>query len=118
VKFASSNFTRHHPPPRFRLRFSARPIHEDVTHGLGRSSQEVPAAVEALGLLGIHQSQVRLVDQGGGLKRLPGLLLGQLRRRQFAQLVVDERQELLGGVGVALFDGRQDARHIAHTCKA
>ena len=29
---------------------------------------------------GIHQPQVRLVDQGRGLERLPGLLLGQLLR--------------------------------------
>jgi hypothetical protein len=36
-------------------------------------------------------------------------------RRQLSQLVVDERQELLGGVRIALFDGRQDARDLAHS---
>ena len=41
------------------------------------------------------QPQVRLVDQGRGLQRLAGLLLGQLLRRQLAQFVVDQRQELL-----------------------
>src|SRR5262249_44776172 len=29
-------------------------------------------------------------------------------------LVVDQGQELVGGVGVALLDGRQDARHVTH----
>ena len=60
------------------------------------------------------QPQVGLVDQGRGLERLAGLLLGQLLGRQLAQLVVDQRQELLGGVRVALLDGRQDAGDVVH----
>src|SRR5262249_57815895 len=54
-------------------------------------------------------------DQGGGLEGLPRLLLGQLLRRQLAQLVVDQRQELAGGVRVALLDGAQDAGHVGHS---
>jgi hypothetical protein len=33
--------------------------------------------------------------------RLPWLLLGQFLRRQLAEFIVNERQELLGGVGIA-----------------
>jgi hypothetical protein len=44
------------------------------------------------------------MDQGCGLERLAWLLLRQLQSGQLAQLVVDQRQELLGGVRVALFD--------------
>jgi hypothetical protein len=62
----------------------------------------------------IHQPDVRLVDKGGRLERLAGLLLGQLLRRQPAQLVVDQRQQLLGGVRVALVDGGQDAGDFVH----
>jgi hypothetical protein len=40
--------------------------------------------------------------------------MSQLESRQLAQLVVDQRQELLGGRGVALLDGRQDAGNIGH----
>jgi hypothetical protein len=54
------------------------------------------------------------VDQGRGLQRLAGLLVRQPLRGQPAQLVVDERQELLGRVGVALVDRGQDARHVGH----
>jgi hypothetical protein len=54
------------------------------------------------------------VDQGRGLEGLAGFFAGQPLRRQLAQLVVDERQELLGGARVALLDGRQDAGDIAH----
>ena len=54
------------------------------------------------------------MDQGGGLERLPGLLLRQPLRRQPAQLVVDQRQQLLGGLRVALLDVREDAGHVRH----
>ena len=56
------------------------------------------------------QPQVGLVDQGRGLERLPGLLAGQLLCGQLAEFVVDQRQELPGGVRVALLDRREDAR--------
>ena len=43
----------------------------------------------------------------------PGLLLGHLLGRQLPQLVVDQRQKLLGGLGVALFDGGEDSGDVA-----
>ena len=57
------------------------------------------------------EPEVRFVDQGGRLERLAGLLLGQLAARPACELVVDQRQELLGGLRVALLDGREDAGH-------
>ena len=62
----------------------------------------------------VDQPEVRLVDQGRGLERLAGLLLRQLLGGQLAQLVVDQRQELLGRLRVALLDGREDAGHVVH----
>src|SRR5262249_17234241 len=61
-----------------------------------------------------HQPQVGLVQQRGRLQGLAGLFLGQLLGRESAQLVVDQRQELLRGRGVALLDGGQDARDLGH----
>src|SRR5207244_9612274 len=55
-----------------------------------------------------------LMHQGRGAERLPGLFLSQLGRRQLAQLVVDQREKLLGGVRIALLDGGQDAVHFTH----
>ncbi len=72
------------------------------------------AAIPVLGLLDINQPEVRLVDQGRRLERLAGLLLGQLLRRQLAQLLVDQRQKLLGGVWIASLDGEQDASNLVH----
>src|SRR5262249_10730058 len=63
------------------------------------------------------EPQVGFVDQGGGLERLPGRLLGHPLCGQLTQLLVDERQQLLGGVRVALLDGAQDARDLTHKVK-
>ena len=109
-----SSSTRCPPPPRLAVACRERsrpgcgawPRPRRRRSGRGCSSAGRSAVV--------HQPQVRLVDQGRGLERLAGLLLGQLLRRQPAQLVVDQRQELLGGVGVALLDRREDAGHVVH----
>jgi len=37
-------------------------------------------------------------------------------RGELAQLVVDQRQQLLGSVRVALPDGIEDASHLIHAC--
>jgi hypothetical protein len=42
------------------------------------------------------------------------LFVGEFLPGQFAQLIVDQRQELLGGVQVTLLDGGQDVRDIGH----
>ena len=54
-----------------------------------------------LGLVNIDQPEIRLVHQGRGLKRLTRILMDELRRGQFSQLLIDQRQELVGGTRVA-----------------
>ena len=54
------------------------------------------------------------MDQSRRLKRLAGLLLGKFLRCQPAQLLVDEGQELLGGVRIAPLDGGQDTGNLVH----
>jgi hypothetical protein len=70
----------------------------------------VSEAIPVLGPVYIDQPNIRLVHECRGLERLAWGLLSQLLRSQFAQLVVDQGQQLPGGVRVALFDGGQDAR--------
>ena len=60
------------------------------------------------------EAEVGLVDQGGGLERLAGLLPGQPPGGELAQLVVDQGQELLGGPRLALLDRREDAGDVVH----
>src|SRR5260370_40344459 len=54
------------------------------------------------------------MDQGSGVECLTGLFVGQLLGRQLAQLIIDQRQKLFGGVGVALFDRAQGLGDLAH----
>ena len=78
------------------------------------AAKKWPRLFQCWACLDVHQPKIGFVDQGRGLERLAGLLLGQFLRRQLAQLVVDQRQKLLGGVGIALLDGGQDAGNVVH----
>jgi hypothetical protein len=62
----------------------------------------------------VHEPEKGFVYQARCFKSLPRWLVRQFPRRQRAQLVVHQRQQLLGNRWVAGFDGRQDAGHITH----
>jgi hypothetical protein len=105
------------PPPArapFQTVLTSGRIYEDAAHGLGRGGKEVAAAIPVLGLFDINQPQIDFMNQGGGLQGLSRFLLSQLLGRQFAQLVVDQRQKLVSGFRVALLDGVQNQSHVAH----
>ena len=89
-------------------------LDENPPHGLGRGGEEVAPAIPVLRLAAAEEPQVRLVDQGGGLERLAGPFATQLGRRDPAQLVVDQRQELLRRQRIALIDLRENARDVTH----
>ena len=72
------------------------------------AAKKCPRPFQCRGRSPSDQPEVRLVDQGGGLEGLAGLLRGHPRGGELAQLVVDEREQLGGGLGVALLDGGQD----------
>jgi hypothetical protein len=67
-----------------------------------------------LRLLDVHQAQVRLVDQRRRLQRLPRLLLREPPGRELAQFFVNQGEQLPGGTGVAVLDGRQNAGDVFH----
>jgi len=54
------------------------------------------------------------VDQRGRLESPSWFLVGELLSRQLAQLVVDQRQKLLGRLGLALLNGRKDSGDLVH----
>jgi len=86
-------------------------------HRLRRGSEEMPPADPLLNLFTIDEAEVGFMHQGGGLERLTRLLVYQTLCRQLAQFVVDQWQELIGRVEIALFDGGQDARDFAHAAQ-
>ena len=103
------------PAAVFVAALAAGVLHQDAAHGQRGGGEEVAAAVPTrLDADPRHQAQVRLVDQGRGVERLARFLVGQLVGRQPAQLVVNQRQELFGRLGVALLDRRQNAGDVAH----
>src|SRR5262245_46827661 len=65
-------------------------------------------------MLVINEPQKRLMHQRRRLERLPWLLLGQPSCCQLPQLVVDQRQELLSGLGVARVNTIKNVGHIGH----
>src|SRR5262249_2561360 len=89
-------------------------LDEDAAHGLGGGGEEVAAPLPVRPRARADQPQVGLVDQGGRLQRLARLLLSQALGGEAAQLVVDQRQQLGGGVRIALLDGGQDAGDLGH----
>ena len=98
----------------FQRLIAAGAFDEDPAHRFSRSGKEVAAAIPRFPRLLIrltgHQTQVGLMNQGRGLQRLAGLLLSQILGCEFTQLVVDQRQQLLRGLRIALFDGEEDAK--------
>src|SRR5258708_38600798 len=94
--------------------FAAGVLDQDAAHSLGRGGKEMAPAVASALCISADQPEVCLVHERRGAERLPRLFLSQLRRRQLAQLVVDQRQELLGGARVALLDSGQNARDLTH----
>jgi hypothetical protein len=84
-------------------------VDEDAAHFLGRRGEEVAATIPVPGDVLADKPRVRLMHQGGGLERLAGILLRQPLGGELAELIINQRQQLLGGLGVASLDVREDA---------
>ena len=111
----SSRSSRRRPPPALLGLLVPGPVDQDTAHGLGGGGEEVAGGRASAGrFAGPDQPQVGLVHQGGRLQGLAGLLLRQPLGGKPAQLIVNQRQELIGRFWVALFDGREYVGDIAH----
>ena len=54
------------------------------------------------------------MNEGGGLKRLAGFLLSQLGSGELAELVIDEREKLLGGARITVVDCGEKTSYLTH----
>src|SRR5262245_25504254 len=86
--------------------FAARAFDEYPPHRFCRGSKKMPAIGKICSrrLARIQltdQPQVCFMDEGRRLQCLAWLLAAELLCCQFAQLVIDQRQELFGGARVA-----------------
>src|SRR5262245_9359473 len=89
-------------------------IHQDPPHGFGGRHEEMAAVVETVWVGWSNEPQVRFMHQRSRLKRLPRLLLSQLRRRQLPELLIHQWQKLLSCLRIALLNLPQDAVYIGH----
>jgi hypothetical protein len=75
---------------------------EDAPHRLGSGGKEVASIGE---LLIAKQSQIDLVNQGRGVEGLARLFMSHFRLCESAKLIVDQRQQLIGSLPIASFNG-------------
>jgi hypothetical protein len=94
----------------------SRPLDKDPPHGLGRRSQEVPAAFPLL--VRPDEAEIGLVHQVGALQRSSRRIACQLPSRQSAKLVVNDGQKLISGLHVPLVDPFNELRHVIHEQRA
>jgi hypothetical protein len=92
--------------------FATRIVDQNPSHCFGCSGEEMGSARPRL--IWPHQPQIGLVNQRSCLKRLTGILTNQSGHRQLPQLIVDKRQELLGGRRITVLNGVQDLRNVWH----
>ena len=93
--------------------FAPRVVNQDAAHGFSRGGEKMGAILPG-GLLVPAEAKPRLVNQRGGLKRLARSFAGHLLRGEFAQFVIDQRQQPVGRPGIARLDLLQHDREVAH----
>src|SRR5262249_2122084 len=112
---------RQFDPPRLAAAFqSGLPpgaLDENAAHRFRGGGEEVPPAVELNRKLPPpvrHETHGGFVNERRRVERVSRLLLGHSGRREPPQLLIDERQQLLGGARVALLQGSEDAGNLIH----
>src|SRR6266571_4089036 len=86
---------------------------EDAPHRLCRCGEEMAAAIPLL-VCPAGETQPRLMHQRRRLQGLAWPFVGHLVRGEFAQFLVNQRQQLFGGLAITLLDSLKDPRHITH----
>jgi hypothetical protein len=89
-------------------------LDEDSAHRFGSCCEKMAAAVPLRWLGTINDAQIRFMNKRRALECLAGFFVRQTVSGEASQLVVNERQKLLGSFWVARFDLRQDLRNVDH----
>ena len=84
--------------------------------GLTRLMADIEAGlVDCVVVYKVDRLSRSLLDfQGGGVEGLPGSLRGHLRGGKLAQFVIDEGEQLVGGLAVALPGGFDEMGQVRH----
>ena len=84
-------------------------LDQDLAHGVRGNRAKVRAVLPAVRPV-LHQAQIRLMDETGRLKRLPGTLAAKVVGREAPQFLIDDRQQRVEGLPVV--GQRQATRSI------
>ena len=72
-------------------------VQQDLAHGVRGDGEEVGAILPFHWVSAAHQAHVGLVDQRRGLERMAGTFASHAGSRHLAQLLENQRNELIGG---------------------
>ena len=87
----------------------ARRIDQDPSHRPRRHRKEVGAVLPA-DLIDLDQAQVGFVHERRRLQRVPRPLPAHVMQREPAQLLVDQRDQPVEGIGLASTPGKEECR--------
>src|SRR2546425_848631 len=90
---------------------SARMIDKNAAHDVRRNPKEVCAVLPCDAVL-VHQSKIRLVDQGSGLQGVVWTFAAQVARRHSVKFVVDGGKKLVQNAFVPLSPLCQQSGHV------
>ena len=88
-------------------------FNQDAAHCLRGGGKEMGPSFPVVALAA-DQAQPGLVNQRRGLERLAGGLVGQFSRRQLPKFFVNQREQFVRGLGVALLCGFEDLDGVAY----
>jgi len=89
-------------------------FYQDPAHRLSRGGKEMATVIPMLPLAISNEAQISFVDERSGLKGLPSLLLAQVSGSEFAQLAIDQREQVVGSMRSALLNCIQGAGNFVH----
>ncbi len=90
----------------------ARVVDDDLPHGLGGNGEEV-AAIRPVDAGAVHKLEIRLVHEHGRIDGVPGPGAGELTPGRGAELGVDEGEDEIDCLAVAVADRCQELGDLA-----
>jgi len=97
----------------FRGLLTTGAIHQNSAHGLRRRGEKVSTTLKVLVIL-VGEPQPRFMHERGRLESVAGSFVRHLVSGEFAQLLVNQREQLIGSFGVALLNTVEDTSDVAH----
>ena len=89
-------------------------VNQNVSHRTRRHREKMGAILKIL-FLSVGEFQIRFMNQGGRLQSVSRRLAVHITLRHPAQLVINERHQLLESVLVALAPIHEQARNLVGT---